>query len=131
MGVSRDLVSNIAVRESIRPAVATDTVTGEIVDTRGFRSAAVLIATGALAGSGNQTPKLQHSHTTTSGDFVDVEPSDLQGSFPEALAANSAVKVGYIGSRRYLRVVVTHNSGTSVARSAVILLGDAEQQPAA
>ncbi len=129
MGVSRDLVSNVSVRESIRPAVATGSVTGEVVDTRGYRSAAILVATGALAGSGDQTPKLQHSHTTTGGDFEDVDEADLQGAFPATLAANSTYKVGYVGDRRYLRVVVTHNDGTSVARSAVVVLGDPEQLP--
>lgn len=130
MAALRDLVSNIAVRESIRPAVATGSVTGEIVDMRGFNSAMVAIAVGAVAGSGDQTPKLQHSHTTTGGDFEDVGAGELSGSFPAALEQNSIVEVGYAGSRRYLRIVVTHNSGTSVARSGVIVLGNPDQRPA-
>lgn len=129
MAALRDLVSNLAVRESIRPAVATGSVTGEIVDVRGFTSAMVAIAVGAIAGSGNQTAKLQHSHTTTGGDFEDVAAGELSGEFPAALAENSVVEVGYAGSRRYLRIVVTHNSGTSVARSGVIILGHAAQKP--
>ncbi len=130
MAALRDLVSNLAVRESIRPAVATGSVTGEIVDTRGFDSVAAVLAVGAVAGSGNQTPKLQHSHTTTGGDFEDVAAAELSGSFPAALVENSVVKVGYAGGRRYLRLVVTHNSGTSVARSGVIVLGNPDQRPA-
>ena len=128
---SRDIVNSLAVRESILPAVhSAASVTGEIVDTRGFDSAMVAIAVGAVAGSGNVTPKLQHSHTTTGGDFVDVTADDLGGAFPAALVANSTVKVGYRGPRRYLRVFGTLNSGTSVAYSAVIVLGHAAQEPA-
>lgn len=129
MAALRDLVSNLAVRESIRPAVATGTVTGEIVDMRGFNSAMVAIAVGAVAGSGDQTAKLQHSHTTTGGDFEDVAAAELSGAFPAALVQNSVVTVGYAGNRRYLRVVVTHNSGTSVARGAVLVLGNPDQRP--
>jgi hypothetical protein len=127
----RDLARNLAVRESVRPSIATSTVTGEIVDTRDFESAMVAITVGAVAGSGNQTPKLQHSDTTTGGDFTDVTAADLQGSFPSVLAQNTVYKVGYVGPKRYLRVVITHNSGTSVAHSAVIVLGNAAQRPVA
>jgi hypothetical protein len=132
MASLRDLASNLAIRESIRPAVhSAASVTGEQVDMRGFDSAMVAVAAGAVAGSGNVTVKLQHSNTTTSGDFVDVTADDLTGAFPAALTANSVVKVGYRGSRRYLRVFGTLNSGTSVAYSAAVILGNANQRPAA
>ncbi|HEV7455918.1 MAG TPA: hypothetical protein VGN96_04015 [Roseococcus sp.] len=129
---SRDLASNLAIRESIRPAVhSASTVTGEVVDTRGFDSAMVAVAVGAVASSGNVTLKLQHSDTTTGGDFTDVTAADLVGAFPAALVQNSVLEVGYIGPRRYLRVFGTLNSGTSVAYSAAVVLGHPNQAPAA
>jgi len=126
----RDLARNLAIRESIPPAVhSASTVTGETVDTRGFESAMVAIAVGAVAGSGNVTVKMQHSVNGT--DWDDVTAADLHGSFPAALVANTTPKVGYRGGRRYLRAFGTLNSGTSVAYSAAFILGDAAQRPVA
>ena len=127
----RDLASNVGARESVRPAVHGDTVTGQTVDTRGFQSAAVVIAGGAIVGAGNFTPKLQHSTTTENGDFADVAAADLVGEFVAAMVANTVYVVGYTGPRRYLRVVLTKNSGTSIAASAVVVLGNAGLRPAA
>lgn len=124
----RDLVSNVALRESVRPAVHTASVNGESVDTRGFDSAMVAIAVGAIAASGNMTPKLQSSDNNST--WADVTADDLEGSFPASLEATSVVKVGYRGPARYLRAVMTLNSGTSVATSAMIVLGNAHQRPA-
>lgn len=125
----RDLARNLAVQESIRPAVhSAATVTGETVDTRGFESAMVAITVGAVAGAGNVTPKMQHSLDGSTG-WDDVAAADLHGSFPAVLAANTTYKAGYRGGRRYVRAFGTLNSGTSVAYSAIVLLGNAGQRP--
>jgi len=127
----RDLARNLAVRESIRPAVhSAATVTGEPVDTRGFESAMVAITVGAVGGSGNVTPKLQHSLDGSTG-WDDVTAADLHGAFPTALVTNTTYKVGYRGGRRFVRVFGTLNSGTNVAYSAVVILGNPEQRPVA
>lgn len=127
----RDLANNIGVVQAVAPAVLTATNTSAAIDLLGFNSAAVIINTGAIAGSGNFTPKLQESDTTTSGDFTDVVAADLVGEFPAALAAASVYKVGYTGNKRYLRTVLTLNSGTSIAASAVIVKGRAASRPVA
>jgi hypothetical protein len=125
----RDIVNNIGVVAVIAPAVLTATNTPAGVDLLGFGSAALVINTGAIAGSGNFTPKLQESDDNT--NFTDVAAGDLQGSFPAALAANSVVKVGYKGNKRYVRPVLTLNSGTSIAASALIVKGNASKRPVA
>ena len=126
----RDLASNLAVAESIRPAVhSAATVTGETVDTRGYESAMVAITAGAVAGSGNVTPKMQHS--ANGSDWDDVAAADLIGAFPTVLVANTTYKVGYRGGRRYVRAFGTLNSGTSVAYSAAFILGTPAQRPVA
>lgn len=127
----RDLVSNIAVVAAVVPQVLTATNTSAAIDLQGFDSAAVLIQAGAIAGAGNFTPKLQESDTTTSGDFTDVAAADLIGAFPSALAASTVYEVGYKGTKRYVRTVLTLNSGTSIAASAAIVKGHAALQPAA
>lgn len=125
----RDLASNISAVAAVAPAVLTATNTSSAIDLKGFNSAAVIINTGAIGSSGNFTPKLQESDTTTSEDFTDVAAADLVGTFPTALAAASVYRVGYIGRKRYVRTVLTLNSGTSIAAGVVIVKGHPADMP--
>ncbi|MFG1314717.1 hypothetical protein [Xanthobacter autotrophicus] len=127
----RDLVNNIGTVLAISPAVLAATVTGAALDLRGFNSAVLVVNTGAIVGAGAFTVKLQESDTTTSGDFTDVAAVDLHGTYPASLAADSVVKVGYRGFKRYVRAVITKNSGTSIAAGAVLVKGDAVARPVA
>lgn len=124
----RDLYSNIGVVAAVAPAVLTATNTSAAIDVRGFQSATVVINAGAIVGAGNFTPKLQESDASGSG-YTDVIASDLIGAFPTALAADTAYRVGYKGNKRYLKTVLTLNSGTSIAASAVVVLGHPELAP--
>ena len=127
----RDIASNIGTKLALAPAVQTATVKGVAVDTTGFGSIAIVVYTGAIAGSGNFTAKLQESDTTTDGDFTDVVAAHLLGDLPEALEASSVYKQSYIGHKQYVRVVLTLNSGTSIAAGAVAVLGHANVRPVA
>ncbi len=125
----RDLVNNIAAVQVLGAVVVSATLTGSALDLLGFNSAAIVINTGAIAGSGDYTAKLQESDTTTGGAFADVAAGDLEGTFPASLEADSVVKVGYKGFKRYLRLVITKNSGTSIAAGAVLIKGHASSAP--
>lgn len=127
----RDIENNIGVVQAVAPAVLSATNTSAAIDLIGFESAAIVINTGAIVSAGDFTAKLQESDTTTSGDFTDVVAANLVGTFPESLAADSVVKVGYIGTKRYVRTVITKNSGTSIAAGAVVVKGRANQRPVA
>lgn len=127
----KDGISNIGVSASIVPAVQTATAKGTAVDLRGFNMATLIVNTGAIAGSGNFTAKLQESDTTTDGDFTDVAAGALLGSLPAALAASTAYKLGYVGNKRFVRAVLTLNSGTSIAAGAVFVLGEPFDAPVA
>lgn len=129
----RDIASNIGTVLALAPAVQSATIKGVAVDTTGFESCAFVINTGATAGSPapSFTAKLQESDTTTDGDFTDVEDGDLIGTLPGSLSASSAYKQSYIGHRQYVRVVVTKNSGTSIAAGAIAVLGHARTRPVA
>lgn len=131
----RDLKSDIAVRQTVAPAVVNANTDGEPVERTGFESATAVVSTGAIAGSGNFTAKLQHGYPPEGSPvdygWEDVTAADLVGAFPAVLAANSVVRVGYIGGRSHLRVVVTKNSGTSIAAHGEIILGHAHQRPVA
>lgn len=123
----RDLAHNIDAVTAIAPAVLTATGTSEGIDLLGYESATVVIATGAIAGSGNFAAKIQHSDDGDDSppEWDDVGASDLIGEFPTALEADSVVKVGYspAAPRRWVRAVITKNSGTSIAATALVVRG--------
>lgn len=125
----RDIASNIGVFQTLAPAVVTSTTKGTAVDVQGFGSAALVINTGAIAGDGVYSIKLQESDTVTDGDFTDVVATDLAGALPASLAASTAYKQGYIGHKRYTRAVITKASGTSIAAGAVVVLGNPHIAP--
>ena len=125
----RDIANNIAPVQVVAPVVLTGQNTSAAIDLQGFESAALVINTGAIAGSGDFTAKLQESDDTAGGTFTDVSTDDLIGTFPATLEADSVVKVGYIGHRRYVRTVITRNSGTSIAAGAVLVKGHAHERP--
>ncbi len=80
----------------------------------------------AAAGSGvTLTAKIQHSNTTTSGDFVDV----TGGAFAAA-AANTAgfssITINTDGMRRYARVLFTVSGGSGTGAASVVARGSAK-----
>jgi hypothetical protein len=125
----KDIHSGLAPVAAVAPAVLSATNTSSAIDLQGFNAALLVINTGAIVSAGDFTAKLQESDTTTSGDFTDVAAADLLGTFPASLAADSVVKVGYRGNKRYLRTVLTKNGGTSIAAGAVLIKGHAEEAP--
>jgi len=127
----RDIAPNIGVVQAVAPAVLTATNISAAIDLLGFDSAVVVINTGAIVSSGDFTAKLQESDTTTSGDFADVAAEHLVGDLPASLEADSVVKQGYIGNKRYIRTIITMNGGTSIAASAVMVKGHPAESPVA
>lgn len=93
----RDQSQNLGFAQTIAPATLSATTTGSSVDTSGFESAALVISTGAIINAANFAAKLQDSSDGT--NFTDVPASSLVGALPSVLAANSVVKVGYLGAR--------------------------------
>lgn len=111
----------------------SDAATGPAIDLKGFDSALFVVNTGTISGDGDFSFKLQESDTTTSGDFTDVDSADILGVAPATLAANSAYRLGYIGSKRkrYVRLAVTKAAGTSIQLGAVAILGHPNIAPVA
>lgn len=110
---------------AIVPAVKAAAENGAAIDLSGCDSALISITTGAVVGAGDFGVKLQESDTIADADFTDVAAADQLGSVPATLEANSAYRIGYIGSKRkrYVRLAVTKAGGTSIALGAYALLG--------
>lgn len=127
----RDFANNIGGVAALSPAVQAASVNGNAIDLLGFDGVTLFVSTGAIVGAGDFTAKLQESDTTTSGDFTDVAGGYLIGALPPSLVADSVAKIGYVGNKRYVRIALTKNGGTSIAAGAVAVKGHAHTRPVA
>ena len=119
-----DLKNNIAAVLALSPAVHSATKEdASIIDLQGAGSATVVINTGAIVGAGDYTISLRHGDASDLSGDAAASGDDLLGAFPATLAADTSYAVGYRGGKRYVRVVITKNSGTSIAAGAVIVKG--------
>lgn len=119
-----DLKNNIAAVLALSPAVhAATKADATIIDLQGAGSATVIVNTGAIAGNGDYTVSLRHGDASDLTGDAAASGDDLLGAFPATLAADSTYAVGYRGGKRYVRVVITKNGGTSIAAGAVIVKG--------
>lgn len=128
----RDLKSNVKVAPSLAPAVRTNgTANGTAVDLRGYDSAVIAVSFGAYT-DGSHTPSVEHSVDNVT--YAAAAASDLDGAFTAVSSAagqNAVQSVGYIGARRYVRVVMTVSGATSGALSAAnVIAGNPRQAPA-
>lgn len=127
----RDLYHNIATALALAPAVQAAAATGPAIDLLGFESVTFAVNTGAIAGGGDFGVKVQESDTTTSGDFTDAAAAVVDTDAPATLAAASSYKLGYRGSKRYVRLALTTAGGTSIAAGAVAIKGHPLTAPVA
>jgi hypothetical protein len=136
----RDMLNNITPRRAISPAAAgTDNTAfvSQIIDTQGFDSLTFLILTGALADvDATFAVTMDHGDVANLSDAAAVPADQLVGTLALAgftFAADDATrKIGYRGSRRYVRMTITPSANTGNAFvAAVALLGHPLQAPTA
>lgn len=119
-----DLKNNIEAVLALSPAVHTATkADADIIDLQGAGSATVIVNTGAIVGDGDFTISLRHGDANDLAGDAAASSDDLLGAFPATLEADSSYAVGYRGGKRYVRVVITKNDGTSIAAGAVVVKG--------
>lgn len=127
----RDLLSNIAARPALTPAVKSAAGDGAAIDTNGFGSVCFVVETGAIVSVGDFGIKVQESDTDDGGDFTDAAAAVVNSDAPATLEADSSYRLGYTGFKRYVRVSLTKAGGTSIAAGAVAILGNAQSRPVA
>lgn len=118
----RDLRSNVDSVNSIPPAARTATINGTGVDLRGFEGAMVVVNYGAWT-DGTHTPSLLESDDNTT--YTAIAAADLQGSFTALTSAggnNTTHRVGYSGTKRFIRPTLTIATATTGAVSAISIV---------
>ena len=136
----RDLANSISVRRAISPAAATTDNTpfvSQIIDLSGYERLVFAIMTGSLADTdATFTTLVEHGDQANLSDAAAVPDAQLTGS--EAAASftfahdDQTRKIGYVGSKRYVRLTVTpaNNSGNAFV-AAVAILSGSRYRPAA
>lgn len=132
MSVSKDFDKAIATSQSIAPVLVAATTTGTAVDLAGFDQAAVVIAAGVIT-DGTHTIKLTECDTT-GGSYTDVAAGDLSGTFTaltSGAGGSATQEVGYLGSKRFLKVVstVTGSPSTGGVYGAIVVKSGARTLP--
>jgi hypothetical protein len=121
---NRSITKDAAVVLLLKPQEIDDTTETDYVDVRDFDAVELIIAEDATtASSGNGfTITVEHSDTTTDTSFAAT--TDYVGTIPPILITTTdrVTNVGYVGSKRYVRVVLTE-TGTGVSEVCVTAVG--------
>lgn len=132
----RDLMNEVHPVRCISPVSVADNTaqTSQAVDLQGYDSCTFLIATGSLADADATFAVEVQECDTSGGTYTAVADADLVGT--EALAGfqfdddNEVRKVGYRGSKRYVKLVITPaNNASAGLMCAIALLGHAYKSP--
>lgn len=142
----RDLANLISAAVLIPAATYAADNTPAKVDLAGFNSAALLIhvGVGGITFDGTNKVEFKLTHSDDDSTYDAVTADDVQGvdsvgaggivkSLIAAHAAADVTKIGYKGSRRYLKLLAdfsgTHGTGTPIAVE--VVKGDSRYAPAA
>jgi hypothetical protein len=128
-----DMKNDIQVAVAISAALSGATPSkGNIVDLQGYEAATLVLLNNAVTDAGTAAGfayEVQESDTTVDTDFTAVANEDLVG-LESALtvtsdSADNVINgiIGYIGNKRYARVVATGTSGTDALVSGVWIKG--------
>jgi hypothetical protein len=138
---TRDLHNHIHIVRGLSPQKQTNADTAfvsEIVDTAGYESVEWVTLTGALTDAGvTFVVLMEDGDQSNLSDNAAVADTFLLGTettatFTEA-DDNEVRKLGYIGSKRYVRVTITPtgNSSGDINIAGCWILGHARHQPTA
>ncbi|MBB4287504.1 hypothetical protein [Roseospira goensis] len=142
----KDLHNNVAVVEVLPPAAMSADNVPAALDLAGFRSAVLLlhVGIGGITFTGSNKIEFKLTHSDDDATYEAVTADDLDGvdsvgtggivlSLTEEHAAASLTKIGYVGERRYLKLLAdfsgTHGTGTPIA--AVLVKGHPLSAPVA
>ncbi len=104
-----DLYNHLSVATTLAPAARTAAATGATVDLAGYEGALIQAVVGTVT-DGTHTLTVEESADGTT--WAAVAASNLQGSFAN-LGSNTNQKVGYLGTKRYIRVNASVTGATT------------------
>lgn len=125
----KDLHNNIKTSRAISPVSVADNtpLVSQILDTANFNANELLIATGSIADAdATFTVLIEESDNSDLSSGNAVADADLLGTEAQASFQfdddNETRKIGYIGSKRYIRATITPANNASAALISAIWL---------
>ena len=133
----RDLYDNIAVLQLMAPVdIGANDTYSSIADLQDFEQCDIIVNLGVCTAATPNTyvtPTLQESDSLTEADFDSVDSDDYLGGLTkvdDVAEDNTVQRVGYIGSKRYIRVLMNVTSTMSnVPVSITAILSGARHNP--
>lgn len=125
----RDLHNNILLKNAITPAVVTDNTvqTSAAIDRQGYDIVEFLVNLGTLSDADTTVAVKLTECDTSGGSYTDVASTDLLGTTTEASFQfdddGEVRKLGYVGIKRYVKVVATPSNNTGnipIAATAIL-----------
>ena len=136
---TRDLIHNIKAVKGFTAASISVTQTGDTIDLAGYESCTFLLSTGtgSLSTSNYWTAKLQHGDASDLSDAVDVPAANVMGAMgsdadnklDSSNDSSTTHKLGYIGGKRYVRIVLTLTGTMTQVMGCEALLGNPRHAP--
>jgi hypothetical protein len=139
----RDVMHDLRVVPALTPVVVADNSvqTGLTIDRQGAESLAYYIVTGNIvSGTATFAVSMQEGNQANMSDAATVADQDMltstAGTAPLTAAAfdfnadNTTRRVGYIGNKRYTRIIITPaNNAANAPLAAVAVLSNLNQMP--
>lgn len=146
--LNKDMHSNIKVLRAIFPQAvgttgAANGVTSPVLDRQGYRSAEFVIQHGTAGVTSDTTTPVVSECSTSDGSFTSVADADLIGTEAGAglpaqatarasgVGKNLSTKLGYRGTKRYLKLKLYGLGHATGLVAASLVLGDPDSAPIA
>lgn len=133
----KDMHNNINVLNVITPqAVGTSGIAGgklsSIIDRQGYESVEFIYQSGTSASVADTVTPVVYEAAATGDSFTSVADADLLGSeSPITLSAAAAKRVGYKGTKRYLKLRLYGTGHATGIVAASVVMGNPHQAPVA
>lgn len=141
--MQHDIHNNFEVRRMISPVRQTNSdtaVVSQIIDCANRNSIEIVIATGNLTDANatfaatleeSNDSGMSGANAVAAGDIVGAASVAAGLSFTATADDNAIKRIGYIGSKRYLRLTITPtgNDSGNLDVGAVAILGNGRKQP--
>ena len=111
----RDVHSSVDVVTTLWPLTYNAPTDGAGVDLKGYNAAQAVIIVGVISGTDPTfTFNVQEADEDTPLAYANVALKDLQGAskVPQISADDQIVRIGYLGDKRFIRLAITHRTGT-------------------
>ena len=129
--MNKDLANKVKPSAALRAQAFTTTgiKVGLIIDTLGFESGMFEIFVGTFATGTLDFTEIQESDASDMSGETAIPADRLIGSVAQLAAADTVEKIGYVASKRYVRLTVTTAGTVSFVAGANSILGDAHVEP--